>query len=100
MPKVYRGSDGDITPVEMECEVFGYPNHTKCGEQMCENTHFATREEAWASIKRSAIAEIRLTSDALESVENQLMEARHRSAKAATRLSRVVEAMQKEDLYV
>lgn len=60
MITVYRGSDGDNEPREMQCEVSGYPQRTTCGERMFENTHFLTRAEAWESIRQSAEAGIKL----------------------------------------
>lgn len=60
MMKVYRGTDGDNEPVEMECEKFGWPNYTMCGEQMFDNTHFMTRDAAWESILDSANAGMEL----------------------------------------
>lgn len=66
MLKVYRGSDGDIEPVELECEIYGYPNRTTDGEQMYDNTHFRTERAAWDSIRRSWRAGISLTASALK----------------------------------
>ena len=81
--KVYRGTDGDLEPVEMECEEFGHPNKTSTGETMYVNTHFRTEEEAWASIKRSVEAGVSLAGDDVMRCKRAMQEANKRAGKAA-----------------
>ena len=70
--KVWRGTDGDNEPVEMECDVFGYPEATTSGEIMYENTHFRTKEEAWESIRASCEAGMNLIAGSIKRCEAQL----------------------------
>lgn len=70
--KVYRGTDGDVEPVEMECEKFGYPNKTTTGETMYDNTHFRTIESAWKSILESIAAGVSLVGGSVRNAEDEL----------------------------
>jgi len=70
--KIYRGNDGDTEPVEMECEEFGYPHNTTCGEEMYDNTHFKTEQEAWDSILKSVKAGVELVGRDIVLAENYL----------------------------
>jgi len=70
--KGYRGTDGDVEPVEFECEVFGWPNKTTDGEMMFFNTHFRTEKEAWDSINRSWEAGVSLDANALQNARNDV----------------------------
>lgn len=82
--KCYRGTDGDLCPVEMECEKFGYPYHTNIGELMYLNTHFLTEEEAWASIMKSVEAGIRLAGSDVITAEKVFEKAKDKAVKAIT----------------
>ena len=74
MIKGYRGTDGDIEPVEFECEVFGFPHTTTGGDTMYKNTHFSTKEEAWDSINKSWEVGIHLLSLALKRYKGKVRE--------------------------
>jgi hypothetical protein len=96
MITVWRGSDGDDAPVEMQCKVFGFPNRTSSGEQMYQNTHFRTEAEAWQSILRSAKAGLSLSNSRLESCRVVLAEAERDMVERGARLARVLENIPKE----
>ncbi len=81
--KVYRGSDGDLEPVVMECEKFGYPNKTNTGEVMWDNTHFRTPGEAWKSIIASVEAGVSLAGSSVELAEKELERVRKIAAERA-----------------
>lgn len=81
--KIYRGTDGDTEPVEMECEEFGYPNNTTCGEKMCDNTHFKTEQEAWGSILKSVKAGVWLVGRDVILAENNLRKVEKLAAESA-----------------
>jgi hypothetical protein len=83
--KIYRGSDEDNAPVEMECEVFGFPYRTTTGEKMYVNTHFLTESEAWESIKASARASIKLADDYLIEIKDEMERAKQIAARAVER---------------
>ncbi len=70
--KVYRGTDGDIEPVEMDCEEFGHSNRTTSGDRMYDNTHFRTIEEAWQSILDSVDAGVCLVGGSVRNAEEEL----------------------------
>lgn len=82
--KIYRGTDGDTEPVEMECDAHGYPNATSTGEIMYENTHFKTEAEAWDSIAVSVKAMVELTGIDVRDCQARLGRA-HESAGEAAR---------------
>ena len=77
----YRGSDGDISPVKctyLDGE-FGYPKHCKVEsenktEQMFENTHFISYEDAWKSITKSVKAGVTLSARAVKHAREKLLE--------------------------
>jgi hypothetical protein len=93
MITVYRGCDGDDAPFEMQCEEFGFPNRTTCGEIMYSNTHFLTREEAINSIRESAEAGIRFAAGRIEHVQKQLRDCEQDAVRAALRMARVLAAI-------
>lgn len=74
--KIYRGSDGDTKPVELECEQFGWPNYTVDGKQMFDNTHFRTEKEAWVSILESVKAGVLLAGGSVRNAEEELARVR------------------------
>lgn len=48
----WRGTDGDLEPVECICQnKFGYPNYcnpkNEGEEMMYQNTHFLEKKDAW-----------------------------------------------------
>lgn len=69
MIKGYRGTDGDIEPVEFECETLDSSKKTTTGERMYENTHFATEEQAWNSINGAWEAGVAISSHRLKDAE-------------------------------
>lgn len=80
MITVWRGSDGDLEPVKMECE-----EHAECttrGERMWTNTHFRTEAEAWNSVLKSVVAYIALASRSVEQARARLSAAEKQSADA------------------
>jgi len=81
--KVYRGSDGDVEPVVMECEKFGYPNKTNTGEVMWDNTHFRTPGEAWKRILESVEAGVSLAKRSVKQAEEELDRARKEAGERA-----------------
>jgi len=83
--KIYRGTDDDMSPVEMECDEFGHPNKTTCGETMFINTHFRTEAEAWDSILTSAQAGIELAGCAVSLCQKQMMKAKDEASDAVFR---------------
>lgn len=82
MITVWRGTDGDLEPVKMECEAFGYPNYTGTGERMWDNSHFRTEAEAWNSILKSVMAYIALAARNVEHARGKLSAAEKESADA------------------
>lgn len=84
MITVWRGTDGDLEPVRMECEQFGYPNRTDTGERMWNNTHFRTEAEAWSSILKGVVACIALAARNVENARGKLSAAEKESADACT----------------
>lgn len=85
--KIYRGTDGDVEPVEMECDEFGYPNRTIDDELMYENTHFKTEKEAWVSILNSVKAGVNLTGRDVASAEKNILRAQRGAADSAKAFS-------------
>jgi hypothetical protein len=85
--KVWRGTDGDNDPVELECVVFGYPNETTSGEIMYKNTHFRTKAEAWASIRKSCEAGMSLIASSIKHCEAQLAILREEAANEVKRFA-------------
>ena len=81
--KIYRGTDGDTKPVEMECYEFGYPNKTTTGEIMYANTHFKTERDAWESILRSVKAGVEIAGHDVANIENKLIKAQKMAGEAA-----------------
>jgi hypothetical protein len=81
----------------MQCEVFGYPKRTTCGDRMFENTHFLTRAEAWESIRQSAEAEIKWAAVQVEEAEESLVRAKERAAVAAVRMAKVLEGLKQRE---
>ena len=69
---IYRGMNGDIEPVQMEC-----------GEAMFDNTHFLTIEEAWESIMSSVKAGVNLAGAAVEYAKMKLANANEEAGEAA-----------------
>ena len=94
--KIYRGTDGDIEPIEMECDIFGYPNKTTNGETMFENTHFKTEAEAWKSILASVKAGIMLVGGGVRNAEEELGRLRKQ---AGDRAKAFEEAHMKYDVW-
>lgn len=47
MTKMWKVVYGSPAPVEVEAEVPCWPNRDEAGEQIFENTHFLSIEEAW-----------------------------------------------------
>ena len=92
--KIYRGTDGDLEPVEMECEEFGYPKRTTDGEIMYSNTHFKTELEAWNSIIKSVEAGVSLAGDTVLSCQRGLRRANERAGQAAADYSRVMKNLE------
>ena len=90
MVKIYRGTDGDLEPVEMECEEFGHPNKTSTGETMYSNSHFKTEREAWESIMRSVEAGVSLAGSEVLHCQQALRKAEERAGKAAADYSVVM----------
>ena len=80
--KIYRGADGDLEPVEMECEEFKYLNETTSGETMHSNTHFLTKKEAWESIEKSVDAGVCLTGREVLRCKKALRDAEKQAAQA------------------
>ena len=87
--KVYRGSDGDDSPLVLDCEEFGHPNTCSNGDMMYGNTHFKTEAEAWQSIHDSINAQLSLCGSAMRSVKCDLRRAQARAGEAAMRFDAV-----------
>jgi hypothetical protein len=85
----WRGSYGDDAPVEFQCEEFGWPHKTTTGEQMYENTHFRTIEEAWDNLKKNAEAQVYLSGQTVNQARYRLAEAEKHAANAAARYARI-----------
>lgn len=94
--KVFRGTDGDLEPVEMECEEFGHPRKTSTGEIMYRNTHFRTKEEAWGSIVKSVEAAVSLAGSEVLNCKQALRRAEERAGKAASEYNIVMENFRKQ----
>ena len=80
--KVYRGADGDLKPVEMECKVFGYLYCTNTGERMSFSTHFKTKKEAWENILMSVDEGVELAWREVEEAKESLRIAQNNFDKA------------------
>ncbi len=74
--KIYRGTDGDVKPVIMECDKFGWPHKTTCGETMWDNAHYRTELEAWESIIASVYAGVSLAESSVRRCERHASKAR------------------------
>lgn len=85
----WRGADGDTEPVPCECEVFGYPHITTTGDRMFDNTHFLTREEAWANIERSSRAQLAMASRSLTDARSTLRKAELEMVEAGQRAAEI-----------
>jgi len=94
--KVWRATDGDNAPVEMDCEEFGYPHRTTCGQTMYENTHFRTKAEAWENIRQSCKAGMFLLARSINECEARLIELREQAANEVKRFAGIPEKLDKE----
>lgn len=86
MITVWRGTDGDLQPVKMECEGLAYPNLTSTGEQMWSNTHFKTEAEAWNSILKSVVSGIARAAGYVKGAQSALTAAQEQAGDAAVAL--------------
>lgn len=80
---VWRGSDGDLQPVRMECERFAPGLRTACGDTISANTHFLSEEEAWRAIIRYTEAGVDMAGRDVMRAERQLSRSQEQAAKAA-----------------
>lgn len=87
MIKVWRGTDGDNEPVELECKEFGYPHETTDGEIMYDNSHFLTKEEAWESIRDSCEAIMYSLAQSITQCESRLVKLREEAASQVKRFA-------------
>jgi len=79
---IYHAECTFTRPEPVECDVPGYPNRDANGEQMFENTHFATEGEAWEKLveghrlHQEAMAHyVREARERLAKTEQQLVQA-------------------------
>lgn len=61
-----------LRPVEVTCDVPGYPHRDDAGRKMYENTHFATEREAWDCILDNLKAGVSLSARALKRAEAEV----------------------------
>ncbi len=80
---MWRGSDGMIEPVKVECPNGLYPNLDAEGIEIYENTHFHTEEAAWQNIEDCVLAGVSLSGSAVENAQSQLRQAEKQAAESA-----------------
>jgi len=85
--------------VEMECEQFGHPHFTTCGEAMYDNTHFRTEAEAWDKIRRSCEATMHILARNIEECEARLIELREQAANEVKRFAGIPEKPDKKIIH-
>lgn len=90
----WRGTDGDLQPIKCVCDdKFGYPNWCKDEngnhEQMYQNTHFKTKEEAWKSIISSVKAGVSLSGSFVKRCTDELTKAEKEAAKSVMEFHQV-----------
>lgn len=89
---VWRGSDGDTSPIEMTCEKFGYPNcatalNSDATETMYENTHFRTKAAAWEHILESVAAGVKISGWQIKEAKEALRKVEAQAGKDAERFA-------------
>lgn len=81
--KRWRVRDSHPVPVEVECEVRGYPHKDSDGEEQFHNTHFDSEDEAWEKAQRSAEAYVAIAGRDVVTAEEILSKARAKAGEAA-----------------
>ena len=77
---VFRGADGYIKPVRMECERFAPGLKTTCGDTMHINSHFLSEEDAWKAIVSHAEAGVSMAGRDVMQAEGMLADAQENAA--------------------
>jgi len=86
---VWKKKEGSTVPVQVECEVFGYPNMDADGDQMKVNSHFTDKEECWKSLRSNARARVVVTGESVIEARERLRLAEVRAADAAAAFSAI-----------
>lgn len=76
-----NGPDG--IPIQVECDVVGFPNVDADGETQFVNSHFDTEAEAWEKGKSETLAWISLVGSEIERLEGVLAAKREDAGRAS-----------------
>lgn len=81
----------DTAPVEVECELRGYPHKDANGNVQYENSHYDTEAQAWASLVANMNARLSLVSDEVEEARRHLARVEKKAADAVVYAAAVTE---------
>jgi hypothetical protein len=87
---MWRADQKEWKPILVNCPNGLWPNKDADGKEIYENTHFATREEAMASLWANVEAFISLSVSHVEYCQKELAEAKERVVQAALARSKVM----------
>lgn len=82
--RFYVGSDVSA-PEPVECERAGWPNHDAKGRKQFDNSHFATRAEAWERLEADGLARVSLLNRAVVDLTQKRAEEVERLVAAVAR---------------
>lgn len=92
----YRGADVGTEPTELTYSgEFGYPNRCDNGDMMFDNTHFATKADAWKSLSLSVNAQVSIAGRRVENARQALKEAERFAGESAERFAIVMDGLRR-----
>jgi hypothetical protein len=95
--EVWHADPRHCEPTRQECEVFGYPNMTTCGETMYSNTHYLERYEAWGKLLTELRAGVQIEARSVKRLRTELRKAEERCATDAIKYVEAKRVFDSED---
>ena len=89
--QLWRADYEQARPAFVDCPNGGYPATDAEGNKIWENSHFATKEDAWNHLETSAAAGVENTGSTIESARHNMRKLELRAADRAVHYARVRE---------
>jgi hypothetical protein len=73
--KVWKADRSKTAPIQVECEVFSWPNQDADGETIYDNSHFTNEDDAWETIIANHKAGVSLACMEVNQLRSELTKA-------------------------
>lgn len=88
---MWRADKAEMKPIEVECPHGLFPHDDADGVKIYENTHFKTRAECIASLRKDAEISVKWAGEDVTRCQKALSEAYEKAGKAAQRFAAISE---------